>query len=111
MLTMTAEIALRELDHRTDDGIDVTLFWKPLANQVFIEVADRRSGEWCELEVEARDALGAFHQPFAYTGNHCDARSTSLEHLPTSCPCPAWRIRGGVARFGAAGLPLPSAEK
>ena len=65
MLTTTTEIALRELDHRTNDGIDVTLFWNPRTNHVFVVVEDQRTGELFELEVEAADALKAFRHPFS----------------------------------------------
>lgn len=84
MLTTTTEIALRELDHRTNDGIDVTLFWNPRTNHVFVVAEDQRTGESFELEVEAADALNAFRHPFAYANNDDDARSVPLERLPAS---------------------------
>ena len=84
MFTTTTEIALRELDHRTNDGIDVTLLWNPRTNHVFVVVEDQRSAESFELEVEAADALNAFRHPFAYANNDHDARSVPLERLPAS---------------------------
>ena len=62
----TSEIPLRELDHRTNDGIDVTLWWSPRTNHVSIVVEDQRSGELFELEIPAADALDAFHHPYRY---------------------------------------------
>ena len=84
MLTTTTEIALRELDHRTNDGIDVTLVWNPRTNHVLVVAEDQRTGESFELEVEAADALKAFRHPFAYANNDYDARSVPLERLPAS---------------------------
>lgn len=64
---MTALIDnLRELDHRTSDGIDVQLLWDPATNGVSIAVADGRSGEVLHFGVDGREATDAFHHPFAY---------------------------------------------
>jgi hypothetical protein len=37
-----------------------------VTNRVSIAVVDERSGESLTFEVEAGDALAAFHHPFAY---------------------------------------------
>ncbi|HET8977365.1 MAG TPA: hypothetical protein VFN87_04355 [Solirubrobacteraceae bacterium] len=58
---------IRELDHRTSDGIDVTLLWNPVTDQVLVSVYDRRTGEMFELPVAGADALSAFQHPYAYT--------------------------------------------
>jgi hypothetical protein len=56
MATAT-DIGLRELDHRSNDGIDVRLLWDPHADRVTLAVHDERSDESLELAVEAADAL------------------------------------------------------
>lgn len=58
--------AIRELDHRCGDGIDVSLLWDSAANRVLLTVEDRRGGESHAFEVPAADALDAFHHPYAY---------------------------------------------
>jgi hypothetical protein len=58
--------APRELDHRESDGIEVTLLWHEDSNRVAVRVVDSESDEEFELEVKARDALDAFHHPYAY---------------------------------------------
>jgi hypothetical protein len=67
--TMTATLAThpgrRELDHRYTNGIDVTLSWCPADDRLFVTVLDD-AGDPFELVVEARQALDAFHHPFAY---------------------------------------------
>ena len=58
--------SLRELDHRSGDGIDVSLLWNPVTDCVSIQVVDTRSGEILEFPVAADDALTAFHHPYAF---------------------------------------------
>ncbi|MGB0096477.1 MAG: hypothetical protein WBP81_28560 [Solirubrobacteraceae bacterium] len=65
----TPQLPIRELDHRTNDGIDVTLFWNSRTNHVFVAVEDQRIGMAFELIVSGSDALDAFHHPYAYGGS------------------------------------------
>lgn len=62
----TPHSAIRELDHRTSDGVDVRLLWNSGTDQVFVAVEDQRSGELFEVTVPGADALDAFHHPYAY---------------------------------------------
>ena len=57
---------IRELDHRSSDGIDVTLLWNAFTDRVSVSVHDQRSGEIFVLEVPGADALDAFNHPYAY---------------------------------------------
>ncbi len=38
------ERTLRELDHRVDDGVAVTLLWNPDTNVTYLRVQDRKTG-------------------------------------------------------------------
>jgi hypothetical protein len=58
--------AIRELDHRSGDGIDVTLLWDAGNNAVFVEVADERADARFRIAVDEADALDAFTHPYAY---------------------------------------------
>ncbi len=60
------EIEARELDRRSNDGIDVTLLWEPRTNRVLVAVVDERGDESFELEVDPANALDAFRHPYAY---------------------------------------------
>ena len=60
------ETPIRELDHRREDGIDVTLLWNSRTDTVFLRVVDERLGETLEFSVVAGDALYAFRHPYAY---------------------------------------------
>jgi hypothetical protein len=58
---------MRELDHRTSDGIDVRLLWRERDDRVLVAVSDAKTGE--EFTVEVRDGqrpLEVFRHPFAY---------------------------------------------
>jgi hypothetical protein len=57
---------IHELDHRSNDGMDVRLLWNSGTNQVSIAVVDGRAGEWFAFEVGPADAVDAFHHPYAY---------------------------------------------
>jgi hypothetical protein len=62
---------LRELDHRTNDRIDVWLLWREHDNQVLVSVADEKTGDMFTLEVrEGESALDVFHHPYAYAAFH-----------------------------------------
>ena len=64
-------IAIRELDHRASDGIEVRLLWNAETKDVLVSVAER-DGVGFEFQVPATDALDAFHHPYAYAayGDH-----------------------------------------
>lgn len=64
--TSTTEFAIRELDHRTSDGIDVRLLWNSRTDRVSVAVKDERSGACLGFEVDPADALTAFRHPYAY---------------------------------------------
>lgn len=55
--------AIRELDRRHDDGIDVRLLWEQRTNRLFLEVRDEAAGLAVAYDVEGADGLAAFHEP------------------------------------------------
>ena len=69
-MTTNQTAALRELDHRVSDGIDVRLLWRPQDDRALVTVADSKTGQSFTIEVGAgQRALDVFHHPFAYAGN------------------------------------------
>jgi hypothetical protein len=61
--------------HRENDGLVVDLFWnyRNLTNEFRVEVQDERDGTWFVLYPKtARDAIQAFHHPFAATPEPLD---------------------------------------
>jgi hypothetical protein len=58
-----------ELDHRSTDGLAVTLLWEAETNRVTVGVFDGKSGDDFDIEVDASEALDAFHHPYAYAAS------------------------------------------
>jgi hypothetical protein len=56
----------RELAHRSDGGIDVTLLWHPDTQELTVCVCDQRRGAYFEFEPQAEHALDAFYHPYSY---------------------------------------------
>jgi len=62
---------LRELAHRSADGLEVILFWDEAANELTVSVSDERSRAYFELAAEPDEALAVFYHPYAYAAvNH-----------------------------------------
>jgi hypothetical protein len=57
---------MRELAHRSNDGVDVTLFWYPATDELTVCVCDQKRGAYFEIEAEASSALDAFYHPYSY---------------------------------------------
>ena len=66
---MASSTSHRELNHRSNDGIDVWLLWDPGTDSVSVRVADAKAGANFEIPVKARHrAMDVFNHPFAYAG-------------------------------------------
>jgi hypothetical protein len=57
---------LRELAHRSADGIDVTLLWNPADDRAFVVVVDLKAGTMFEVGVEDANPMHVFNHPYAY---------------------------------------------
>ena len=72
--------ALRELDHRVSDGIDVRLLWRPHDDRALVAVSDSKTGESFTILVGPdQRALDVFHHPFAYAGDRRGGEETTGE--------------------------------
>jgi hypothetical protein len=81
-MTTNSTAALRELDHRVSDGIDVRLLWRQHDDRVIVAVADVKTGEAFTLEVGPdQRALDVFHHPFAYAGSRRSGGTESTGEL------------------------------
>jgi hypothetical protein len=79
--------ALRELDHRVSDGIDVRLLWRPHDDRVLVAVSDSKTGEAFAIEVGAgQRALDVFNHPFAYAGSRRRGEESSGELAQVTGP-------------------------
>ena len=57
---------LRELAHRSDDGIDVTMMWDPARDAAVVFVVDHKRGDAFEIEVGDANPMHVFHHPYVY---------------------------------------------
>lgn len=69
MTSVTAYPGTRELAFRSNDGMDVALYWHTDSDILSVVVADSRTDESFELVLDHDDrAMDVFHHPFAYAG-------------------------------------------
>ena len=61
-----AHPALKELAHRNQNGLEVTLLWDSHSNEVSVEIFDQLDDSGFRLPVAGHLALDAFHHPYAY---------------------------------------------
>jgi hypothetical protein len=74
----TPGTAMRELDRRRSDGIDVRLLWNQVDGRVAVAVVDSKTGESFEIEPERHEALAAFHHPYSYAALNRGTTTGSL---------------------------------
>jgi hypothetical protein len=70
---------IRELDRRTNHGVDVRLLWHSPTDRVFIAVEEDAGGESFELEVDAANALDAFRHPYVYADWSDDDHAITMD--------------------------------
>ena len=56
----------RELAYRAHDGLEVTLFWYPVTDELNVCVCDQRRGAYFEIRPERHLALDVFNHPYSY---------------------------------------------
>lgn len=73
---------MRELDSRTNDGLEIRLLWDPADGRVAVGVADSRTGDEFGFEVhDRRRAREAFKHPFSYAAWRGIESPSGLEAL------------------------------
>jgi hypothetical protein len=65
-LTPITSITRRELAHRVNDGLEITLYWDGRDNSTSIDVHHTATEETISFAVRPEQALDAFHHPFAH---------------------------------------------
>ena len=66
MSPITSPHLFEELDHRSNDGIDVSLLWNRSGGELIVLVCDAKGEGVLELEAAPDRALDVFHHPYAY---------------------------------------------
>jgi hypothetical protein len=57
---------VRELAYRNNDGIEVTLFWRPADDVLTVCVCDWQRGAYFEIHPDPHLALDVFNHPYSY---------------------------------------------
>ena len=70
--------AIRELDRRQNDGIDVQLLWNQNDDQLVVAVFDAKTGHGFQLRAASHRALDVFRHPYAYAASEGPARDDRL---------------------------------
>jgi hypothetical protein len=61
-----AESEYRELARRSSAGVDVTLYWHPILDELIVCVCDKRHGTHFEIRPQSYQALDVYYHPYAY---------------------------------------------
>jgi hypothetical protein len=78
-MTATTSTVMRELDHRSSNGIDVRLMWSESDGRVHVAVTDNKTGEAFTVEVrEGESAAKVFQHPFAYADRRRPAAADDI---------------------------------
>ena len=56
----------RELARRSGAGVDVTLYWHPVLDELIVCVRDKRHGAHFEIRPPRYLALDVYYHPYAY---------------------------------------------
>jgi hypothetical protein len=56
----------KELDFRSNDGVEIALLWRECDKRLIVEVIDTKLADAFRLEVEATEAIDVFQHPYAY---------------------------------------------
>ena len=79
-MTTQSQTGTRELDRRSNDGIEVALLWEPRTNRLFVAIEDARRGESFRIDVDPAHALDVFRHPYAYAP-HADEAELAAQHV------------------------------
>ena len=66
--TTDIDTRFRELAHRSNDGVDVTLSWDAETDELLVWVHDERREVYFEIHPEREFALDAYYHPYASVG-------------------------------------------
>jgi len=74
-------LARRELAHRVNDGLEITLYWHPDDNGTSVEIYHEATGETIAFPVPGDQALDAFHHPFFHLAEQNTSAWSPDQHL------------------------------
>jgi hypothetical protein len=83
-----AAAAAREICHRSNDGIEVTLWWLPGADRLQVAVVDTKLNRCFQLPVDADRAMRVFNHPYLYA----EAAAIRTPYGTPADVSPAWTV-------------------
>jgi hypothetical protein len=87
--TPTLDTARRELCHRSNDGIEVTLWWLPGDAGLQVAVVDTKLNQCFQLPVGPDRAMRVFNHPYLYAESAGIRLPSAAAHEGRS---PAWTV-------------------
>ena len=112
-MSSTTQIGARELDHRITDGIDVTLFWSPRTNRLWVVVEDTRDGQRWRVVIDGSCSFLSLPRLSKVLGSVPPASQVTVEldvdflDHPVHDTLDAWRLRhvgnGGSVEIAESG--------
>jgi hypothetical protein len=63
---------IRELAHRSNNGVNVTLSWDAETDELLVSVYDERRDVYFEIQPERDFALDVYYHPYAHLGDGDD---------------------------------------
>jgi hypothetical protein len=64
--SLEADAGSRELAHRANGGLEVTLLWHPARDELTVRGSDHRTGARFEVRPEHQSALEVYYHPYRY---------------------------------------------
>jgi hypothetical protein len=83
MSPLTNPHLFEELDHRSNDGIEVSLLWNRAGGDLVVLVTDAKSDEILELDAAPEQALDVFNHPYAHAAFRGIDLGAAAERVPT----------------------------
>jgi hypothetical protein len=68
MIGITPIAPLRELAHRSSNGVEVTLLWDPATDRLTVAVVDLQAEDAFDVPVGDANPMDVFNHPFFYAG-------------------------------------------
>jgi hypothetical protein len=66
---MDIDTRFRELAHRSNNGVNVTLSWHTETDELLVWVYDERRDVYFEIQPERDFALDVYYHPYAHVGH------------------------------------------
>ena len=77
----TPTTTVRELAHRIDGGVEVSLLWHVREHRLAVTVSDSRSGDLFVLDADNDKALDVYYHPYAHVAAQAAASTREIRSI------------------------------